>query len=71
VLEHGLRFDEQFSFDFYDMDFCRQVEARGLTMSTGDLSVVHESGGHFGTSDWGKAYQAYLNKWENSPQMNK
>ncbi|MEM5331486.1 tetratricopeptide repeat protein [Paraburkholderia sp. JHI2823] len=59
----GLRFDEQFKFHFYDMDFCRQAELRGLSMGTWPLSVVHESGGAFGTSSWHEGYARYLGKY--------
>lgn len=59
----GVRFDEQFKFHFYDMDFCRQAELKGLTMGTYPISVVHESGGAFGTPMWHKSYELYLQKY--------
>lgn len=59
----GLRFDEQFDFHFYDMDFCRQAESKGLRMGTCMLSVVHESVGSFGGRQWWLAYEKYLRKW--------
>jgi hypothetical protein len=61
--EKGLRFDPAFAFHFYDMDFCRQAELRGLRMGTWPLSVVHESGGAFGTPAWRSAYRGYLEKY--------
>jgi hypothetical protein len=61
--EHGLRFDERFDFHFYDMDFCRQAEANSLRMGTWPMSVVHESGGSFGSKPWRAAYAKYLEKW--------
>jgi GT2 family glycosyltransferase len=61
----GVRFDEQFMFHFYDMDFCRQAELKGLTMGTYPISVVHESGGAFGTPTWREGYQRYLQKYQN------
>lgn len=61
--QHQLAFDERFDFHFYDMDFCRQVEANGLTCGTVDLPLIHESGGSFNTDAWRSAYQAYLSKW--------
>jgi len=59
----NVRFDEQFQFHFYDVDFCRQAEAKGLKMGTWPISVVHESGGAFGAPSWLDAYQSYLTKY--------
>jgi len=63
LLEHQLFFDERFDFNFYDVDFCRQAEAKQVTMGTYPISLVHESGGAFGTPSWQVAYQKYLEKW--------
>ncbi len=63
LLDHGIYFDESFDFHFYDLDFCRQAEAKGVTMGTYPISVVHESGGAFGTPSWRLAYEKYLQKW--------
>jgi len=63
LLEHQILFDECFDFHFYDLDFCRQAELRGVTCGTWDIAVVHESGGSFGSPAWCEAYQKYLQKW--------
>lgn len=63
LLEAGVRFDSRFDFNFYDLDFCRQAEARGLTMGTWPISVVHESGGNYSSAAWRTAYEAYLRKY--------
>jgi GT2 family glycosyltransferase len=63
LIERGVRFDEQFAFHFYDMDFCRQAESRGLRMGTWPLSVIHESGGAFDSPGWREGYQRYLRKY--------
>jgi len=63
LIRSGLRFDEQFRFHFYDMDFCRQAELKGLSMGTWPLSVVHQSGGAFGSPDWRATYDLYLRKY--------
>lgn len=63
LLKHALRFDEQFDFHFYDLDFCRQAEKLGLRCGTFDLSVIHKSGGNFGSEAWSAGYQKYLAKW--------
>jgi len=59
----NLRFDERFDFHFYDMDFCRQAELLGVSMGTIPLSVVHESGGGFGSEGWRRLYDEYIKKW--------
>ena len=59
----NLRFDERFDFHFYDMDFCRQAEMAGITMGTIPLSLVHESGGGFGSEGWVRLYDEYIKKW--------
>ncbi|WP_183085277.1 methyltransferase domain-containing protein [Trinickia fusca] len=63
LIESGTRFDEQFDFHFYDMDFCRQAELKGLSMGTWPISVVHESAGAFNTPPWRAAYERYLRKY--------
>lgn len=63
LLQADVRFDDQFEFHFYDMDFCRSAELKGLSMGTWPLSVVHESGGAFGTPAWREGYRRYLSKY--------
>jgi hypothetical protein len=63
LIESGVRFDEQFDFHFYDMDFCRQAELKGLKMGTWPISVVHESAGAFNTPPWRAGYERYLRKY--------
>ena len=63
LFRRGARFDEQFSFHFYDMDFCRQCEQKGLRMGTWPISVIHQSGGSFGSLAWQAARVRYLQKW--------
>ena len=59
----GVRFDEQFEFHFYDMDFCRSAELNGMSMGTWPLSVVHESAGAFGTPAWRESFRRYQEKY--------
>lgn len=61
--EKGLMFDERFTFHFYDLDLCRQAERKGIKMGTWPISVVHESGGNFGSDAWLQGYKTYLDKW--------
>ena len=63
LIDSGLRFDERFSFHFYDMDFCRSAETLNLTLGTWHLSAVHASGGNFKSAAWKEGYASYLNKW--------
>lgn len=64
LIDHDIRFDERFNFHFYDLDICRQFEAKGLKIGTWDISVVHESkGGAFGSPEWNGSLQKYLEKW--------
>jgi hypothetical protein len=63
LLASGLKFDDQFEFHFYDLDFCREAEIKKLRMGTWGLSVVHESDGSFGRESWKAAYEKYLRKW--------
>ena len=62
-ISNDLYFDEIFDFHFYDMDICRQAEIKNISCGTLDLSIMHQSGGSFGSSEWQLAYQRYLKKW--------
>ena len=64
MIDKNFRFDERFDFHFYDLDFCREAERLGLSMGTWPISVVHESGGGFGSPAWDAAYAVYLEKWK-------
>ena len=63
LIESGLTFDTRFTFHFYDMDFCRQAELRGLRMGTWPISVIHGSAGNLGGEAWRAAYEQYLVKY--------
>jgi hypothetical protein len=63
LTRNAVRFDEQFRFHFYDMDICRQFEAKNVSMGTIPLGVIHVSGGAFGGPDWRAGYETYLEKW--------
>jgi hypothetical protein len=61
---NNLCFDERFTFDFYDLDFCRSARVKGLKLGTVPLSIVHESEGNFNTETWRTAYTKYIKKWK-------
>lgn len=60
LIETGVGFDEQFDFHFYDLDFCRSAISEGLKLGTWALSVIHQSGGGFGSKNWTDSYQNFL-----------
>lgn len=61
--ERRVRFDERFSFHFYDMDFCRAARQGGLRLGTWPIAVTHQSEGGFGSNGWLESYKLYLDKW--------
>jgi GT2 family glycosyltransferase len=63
LIDHDLRFDEQFAFHFYDLDFCRTAHGRGLTLGTWPIALTHASGGAFGSPGWERALKLYRRKW--------
>ena len=63
LLDSGVRFDERFTFDFYDLDFCRSAEAAKLRLGTWPIAITHASLGKFGSPAWHAALQAYRKKW--------
>jgi GT2 family glycosyltransferase len=58
-----LRFDERFDFHFYDMDFCRQARAAGLSLGTWPIALTHQSAGAFGSPGWTAGLERYRAKW--------
>jgi GT2 family glycosyltransferase len=59
----GAQFDPQFPFHFYDTDFCRSCEAKGLRLGTWPIAVTHRSSGQWQSPEWDKAFALYLQKW--------
>ena len=58
-----VRFDEQFPFHFYDLDFCRSARQAGLSMGTWPISLTHLSRGAFGSPEWRRCWNLYQQKW--------
>ena len=65
----GVRFDEQFDFHLYDLDFCRQAKRAGLRLWTWPILVTHASGGAFCTPEWKAGARRYLDKWAAMPSF--
>lgn len=62
----GLRFDPQFRFHAYDIDFCRSALALGLTLGTWPIACTHGSGGSH-DSLWEQEVGRYQAKWRDRP----
>jgi protein O-GlcNAc transferase len=60
---HDVRFDPQFRFHCYDVDFCRSARQVGLRLGTWPILVTHGSAGSFGAPTWKEAARRYLEKW--------
>ncbi len=59
-----LRFDPEFRFHCYDIDFCRTAARRQLRMGTWPIAVTHGSGGNFGSEEFKFVARKYLEKWK-------
>lgn len=59
-----IRFDPQFDFHLYDIDFCRSARQAGLSLGTWPIKLTHQSKGAFGSPHWAQKCQQYFNKWE-------
>jgi GT2 family glycosyltransferase len=64
LLDRDVRFDEEFEFDFYDLDFCRTCECVGLKIGTWPIAITHASSGNYNTESWKIAYAKYREKWK-------
>lgn len=68
--EANVRFDSQFDFHLYDVDFCRSAREAGLNLGAWPIKLTHQSKGAFGSPHWAQKCQLYFNKWEsNTPQQ--
>ena len=63
IQKEKVAFDEQFDFNFYDMDFCRTAHKAGLSMGTWPIALTHQSNGTFGTKKWEADSETYFKKW--------
>jgi len=62
IISCDVRFDEQFEFHFYDLDFSRSCLRKGLRLGT-PIWVVHQSGGSLNSPEWTQAAKLYRDKW--------
>lgn len=63
VVKAGIRFDEQFDFHFYDLDFTLQCSKAGLKVGTEPIWVVHAGLGEFNNDGWMANQSRFLAKW--------
>ena len=59
-----LRFDEQFAFHFYDLDFCLAAHRAGLTLGTVNVYVTHKSDGGYLSDAFKQAQTVFRAKWK-------
>lgn len=61
LLDKGVMFNPKFKFHHYDIDFCLQANAAGLSMTTIPLHVTHASGGESaGSEAWKESEKLFL-----------
>lgn len=64
TLQHKhIRFDPQFKYHHYDMDFCRQCELAGLKMGVWPIAMTHAPTSGDLSQTWFDSGTRYLNKW--------
>lgn len=61
----SVRFDEQFPFHFYDLDFCLAVHRASLPLGTVNVHAHHRSGGDFTSPAFFEAQGRFRDKWRN------
>ncbi|GHU04796.1 hypothetical protein FACS1894205_3630 [Alphaproteobacteria bacterium] len=66
LLDTDTRFDEQFDFHFYDLDFSRAANAAGLKVGTWPITLTHASNGSRGFTSAARkeALLLYRKKWK-------
>ena len=57
------RFDPQFTFHLYDIDFCLSAHMKNLVMGTTNVGVQHASAGNFATEDYRQNLERFRQKW--------
>jgi len=59
----AVRFDEQFEFHFYDLDFCLTAHFAGLSLGTTNVYVNHQSGGSYNQPAFFASQEKFRAKW--------
>jgi GT2 family glycosyltransferase len=59
-----IRFDEQFAFHFYDLDFCLTAHLAGLVLGTVNVYVTHRSHGGYSSQMFKETQLKFYAKWK-------
>lgn len=59
----NVRFDENFEFHFYDLDFCLTAHRAGLALGTMNVYVNHKSGGGYNSPAFFATQEKFRAKW--------
>jgi len=62
-----VRFDERFTFHFYDLDFCLTAHTSGLVLGTTNVHVSHPSAGGYDSPAFLEAQKVFRAKWMGGP----
>lgn len=66
IIESGARFDEQFMFHHYDIDFSLTCNKKGLRIGVWPILINHQSPGLKEFDDkWNISNQKFITKWKN------
>jgi GT2 family glycosyltransferase len=66
IASAGVRFDEQFKFHHYDIDFSLQCNKNSLKIGVWPILINHQSPGLKGFDDsWNSSNEKFINKWKN------
>jgi len=63
LIKRHVRFDTQFNFHFYDLDFCLSARKSGVSVGTWPIDLIHKSHGNFHSDSWRQAFQVFQKKW--------
>jgi len=63
ALAADLKFDEQFDFHFYDLDFSVTAHTKGLNCGTWNIPITHYSHGDYRNPGWEANEEKYIKKW--------
>lgn len=64
IVNKDHKFDEQFTFHHYDLDFCIQANMKGLKVGTWPIWVTHHSIGEYrNNKEWEKNEKLFIEKY--------